>query len=314
MERELAWAEVQRRENAIKEMEADSQKIQETLDRIEKDFVNNSEQLIKYSNQQEKLKTDSKTAFEERIILERSIAADENTIKLAEQLLQEAKDIENTIRNSPNASQFKLIHPENLRNIIETNCEKLSKTKSHTEKNQAQTAKLEEFANKIISKIIDQRIKIALLEYRKGKTINELDRIKTAINSATTALEATIAKASESGARIAAVKTAAEIQDEIRITDGHLAALSGISEDIERQYESYSKLYLELKEKAQTVSENRQKALEEVSTRMDAWRNVMQNLLDRVNVEYQHIMGQTRATGEVRLSNTEDIETADLKF
>jgi chromosome segregation protein len=314
LERELAWAEVQRRENVLKEMEADRQKIQETLDRIKKEFVNNSEQLINHSNQQEKIKTESKTAFEERITLERSIATDESTIKLAEQLLQEAKDIENTIRDSPYASQFKLIHPENLQSILEISRNKLSKAKSHTEENKAQIVKLEELANKIINKVIDQRIKIALLEYRKEKTNSELDRIESAIKSAKTALEATIAKASESGARIAAVKTPAEIQDEIRITDGHLAALSGISEDIERQYESYSKLYLELKEKAHTVSENRQKALEEVSTRMDAWRNVMQNLLDRVNGEYQRIMEQTRATGEVRLSNTEDIETAGLEI
>ena len=157
------------------------------------------------------------------------------------------------------------------------------------------------------------RIKLAL-RYHRDKAVSELDKVEAAIKTAKAALEATIGKASELGARIAAVKTPAEIQDEIRITDGHLAALSGVSEDIERQYESYSKLYLELKEKAQTVSENRQKALEEVNTRLDAWRNVMQSLLDRVNVEYQRIMGQTRATGEVRLSNIEDIETAGLEI
>lgn len=104
------------------------------------------------------------------------------------------------------------------------------------------------------------------------------------------------------------------MQDQIRLTDGYLAALAGISEDIERQYESYSKLYLELKEKAQLVSENRQKALEEVTTRLESWRNVIHTLLERVNVEYQKIMGQTRATGEVRLANEQDIETAGLEI
>jgi chromosome segregation protein len=38
----------------------------------------------------------------------------------------------------------------------------------------------------------------------------------------------------------------------------------------------------------------------------------MQNLLDRVNLEYQKIMSQTSATGEVQLSNPQDIETAGL--
>ena len=123
-----------------------------------------------------------------------------------------------------------------------------------------------------------------------------------------------ILKAEQSGERIAVLKSACEIQDEIRLTDGHLAALADVSEDIERQYESYSKLYLELKEKAQLVAENREKTLEEVKTRMQSWRTVMENLLDRVNVEYQKIMSQTLATGEVQLSNAQDIETAGLEI
>jgi len=127
-------------------------------------------------------------------------------------------------------------------------------------------------------------------------------------------LKATILKAEQSGERIAVLKSASEIQDEINLTDGHLAALASVSEDIERQYESYSKLYLELKEKAQLVAENREKTLEEVKTRLQSWRTVMENLLERVNVEYQKIMSQTLAKGEVQLSNAQDIETAGLEI
>ena len=123
-----------------------------------------------------------------------------------------------------------------------------------------------------------------------------------------------VVKAREFGERIAVVKSASEIQDEIRLTEGHLGALASISEDIERMYESYSKLYLELKEKAQVVAENREKTLEELKTRMQSWRTVMQNLLDRVNVEYQKIMVQTLATGQVQLANAQDIETAGLEI
>jgi chromosome segregation protein len=93
-----------------------------------------------------------------------------------------------------------------------------------------------------------------------------------------------------------------------------LAALGDVSEDIERMYESYSKLYLELKEKAQLVAENREKALEEVKTRMQAWRTVIQSLLDRVNLEYQKIIGQAQAVGEVKLANGHDMESAGLEI
>jgi chromosome segregation protein len=40
----------------------------------------------------------------------------------------------------------------------------------------------------------------------------------------------------------------------------------------------------------------------------------MESLLDRVNVEYQRIMNLTLATGAVKLSNNQDIETAGLEI
>jgi chromosome segregation ATPase len=123
-----------------------------------------------------------------------------------------------------------------------------------------------------------------------------------------------LAKAEQTGPRIAVVKSIGEILDELRVTDGHLAALADVSEDIERMYESYSKLYLELKEKAQQVAENREKALEEVKVRMQNWRTVIQSLLDRVNLEYQKILAQAQAVGEVRLVNGHDIEAAGLEI
>jgi chromosome segregation protein len=90
--------------------------------------------------------------------------------------------------------------------------------------------------------------------------------------------------------------------------------LAGVSEDVERMYESYSQLYLELKEKARLAAENREKALEEVKVRMQAWRTVIQNLLDRVNLDYQKILANVQAVGEVRLINEHDIEAAGLEI
>jgi chromosome segregation ATPase len=45
---------------------------------------------------------------------------------------------------------------------------------------------------------------------------------------------------------------------------------------------------------------------------MQAWRTVVRSLLDRVNLQYQKIIGQAQALGEVRLVNEQDIEAAGL--
>jgi chromosome segregation protein len=180
--------------------------------------------------------------------------------------------------------------------------------------NQAEMASLEGSAGKVSDELLEQRVKLALLEFKRANAIVNLKDIEKSLKEADESLSLAVQKAQESGERIVAVKSAGDIQDEIRLTDGHLAALADVSEDIERQYESYSKLYLELKEKVQLVAENREKTLAEVKTRMQSWRTVMENLLERVNVEYQRIMTQTSATGVVQLSNGQDIEAAGLEI
>ena len=180
--------------------------------------------------------------------------------------------------------------------------------------NQAEMASLEGSAGKVSDELLEQRVKLALLEFKRANAIVNLKDFEKSLREADESLSLAVQKAQVSGERIVAVKSASDIQDEIRLTEGHLAALADVSEDIERQYESYSKLYLELKEKVQLVAENREKTLAEVKTRMQSWRTVMENLLERVNVEYQRIMTQTSATGIVQLSNGQDIEAAGLEI
>ncbi len=313
LERELFWADIERKENAIKELEAEKQKAQENLSRIEKENRTNAEELEKQFDKQQKVKSETKRTMDERVDAEHEIAANESTVKLLEQFLKEATALENAIRDTKIADQLKLLQPRNIKEIIEASHKQLTKIHERIREIQTRTNGLDEENEKTIDQVVENKIRLALLDYRKENSTKELGKIEASIKNAKTNLEASMGKATLLGARLAVTKAAVEIQDEIRVTDGHLAALASVSEDIEHQYESYSKLYLELKEKAQTVAENRQKALEEVTTRMEAWRNVMQALLDRVNLEYQRIMAQTRATGEVRLANTQEIETAGLE-
>jgi chromosome segregation protein len=176
------------------------------------------------------------------------------------------------------------------------------------------TKVVEEATEKVTNQVLDGRIKLALLQYRTENDVASLEKLERALVDAKSRLDETTRKAEQVGARIAVVKEVGEILDEMRVTEGHLAALSDVSEDIERMYEAYSKLYLELKEKAQLVAENREKTLEEVKTRMQSWRTVIQSLLDRVNLEYQNILTQAQAVGEIRLANGHDIEAAGLEI
>jgi chromosome segregation ATPase len=311
LDRELVWAEVERREAIIKGLQANFNKNQQSLGKIEDERQTIISQLDGQQTEQQALKGEVKSVFDLRLSLEREIAQNESILSLIEQFLTEAQTLENTIVNK---SQLKLLRSDNLKKMLETSKKQIAKANDLVKENQTKMITLEDSTDKIANEALEKRVKLALLEFKRANAIVDMKTIEKSIKEAEETLNTVILKAQPSGERIAVLKSGAEIQDEIGLTNGHLAALADVSEDIERQYESYSKLYLELKEKAQLVAENREKTLEEVKTRMQSWRSVMENLLERVNVEYQKIMVQTLATGEVKLSSVQDIETAGLEI
>jgi len=320
LERELAWAEVVRREEIIRELETDKKKELDVLNQIKEETKTVKEHLHIQQNELEKLKGEWKNLFDERLSLESEKAKNETTISLCEQFLKEMAMLENPhlqtnqLLKEPLSTQFKLLRSDNLKDLIQNSNQQLSKLNIEIDKSQKKTKNLDEEIEKVGGQVLESRIKLALLQYRRENVTANIERLENELKIARVHLNEAVGKAEQTGPRIAVIKSVGETLDEMRVTDGHLAALSDVSEDIERMYESYSKLYLELKEKTQLVAENRGKALEEVKTRMQNWRTVIQSLLDRVNLEYQKILTQAQAVGEVRLVNGHDIEAAGLEI
>jgi chromosome segregation ATPase len=311
LERELAWAEVNRREDIVKDLEAKRERELALLRQIEEEAKTTEEQLKMYQSELEKLKNEWKKSLNETISLEREKAGSQATISLCEQLLAEASFIENQAQGGRN---LKLLKAESLKELIESSRLKVSELDEELTRRMSETRIIEEQIEKVGNQILDARVRLALLNYRMENAKANVEDLEKALKDAKAQLDAAVKRAEETGPRIAVIKSVGEILDEIRLTDGHLAALAGVSEDVERMYESYSQLYLELKEKARLVAENREKALEEVKARMQAWRTVIQSLLDRVNLEYQKILANSQAVGEVRLVNDHDIEAAGLEI
>jgi chromosome segregation ATPase len=336
LEREFAWAEAAKKENVVKELEANRRREENVLNQIENEAKDETEQLQIRQSELLKLKDEWKRVFGERLGLERQKAKNESTISLCEQLLRETTMLETAIQSLGNPSfpavqladskkrvekseepfetLFRLLRSENLKELTQNASQQLSNLNKEIKENQVKAENLEEETEKVGNQVIDDRIRLAILQYRRENVTVNLERLSRELRDARAYLDEAVKRAEQTGPRIAVIKGIGEILDEIRVTDGHLAALSDVSEDIERMYESYSKLYLELKEKARLVAENREKALEEVKARMQAWRTVIQRLLEGVSLQYQNILAQAQAVGEVRLVNGNDIEAAGLEI
>lgn len=311
LDRELVWAEVQRRENMVKSLEANHAKHQDSLSKIEKEKQGFNDQLSEQQNSVASLRAQEKAVFDERLVLERGIAEKTSLIAFIGELLKETMILEATVADK---TQFKLLRSENLQALLESSRQQIAGLAEQAKRVESTLADFQQAQDKIKDAELDKRVHLALLEFKRATAVVNVKEIEASLAEAQANLKTAEANARAYGERVESQKSASEIQDEIHLTEGHLAALANVSEDIEKMYQSYSKLYLELKEKAQVVAENREKTLEELKARMGAWRNVMENLLDRVNIEYQRIMAQTLATGEVKLSNMQDIETAGIEI
>jgi len=319
LERELAWAEVQKRERIVEEIEKSIKREQSSLKDVEERIRTLEKSQITFQKDAETLKAESQKLYEEHLTLEREKARQELNISFCTQLLKEVEQLKPFLLKPKNPQltlpqTFELLKIKNLKEIIENASEQINKLTRHINEIRTKTHNLNAQLEKINEAVVDCKINLALLRYKKENIEKTLKKLNRQLHAANLELEEALARAEEKGSRIVSVRNTMEILDEIRTVDGHLAALADVSEDVEKMYESYSKLYLELKEKARLVAENREKALEEVKTRMEAWKTVIQRLLDRVNLQYQKILLEANAVGEVKLVNGNDIEAAGLEL
>ncbi|MGD8565332.1 MAG: AAA family ATPase [Candidatus Bathyarchaeota archaeon] len=322
LERELAWAEVIRNENNVKTLETNIREEEKNLKKIQDKIRQATNQLVIHEKLNEKLKGKWKNVFNDRINLERSHATCNSTVSICEQLLDEISVLDAIQISNP--TQSKVLNPgnysdpqgflryENLKKIVENSQEQIQKLDTEINENKSRMEILDKRIEKGNQVMLQSRIDLAIMQSRENNINDKLEKSRRELEKAKSKVAKEVENAKQVGPRIAVVKSVSEIIDDIRVTDGHLAALSDVTQDVERMYESYSKIYLELKVKAEIVAENREKTLEETSVRLQAWRSVIKKLLEQVSQRYEEFITRAQATGEIKLVNDNNVDDAGL--
>lgn len=351
LERELAWAEATKVEKSLSEVKKRIREKQNRIQEIGDQIETTSAELNKFQMEIERSRTERKKLLEDRIAHEREKARYESRLSTVGQTIEEMRSWAEASQKEMTGfyERLKSVGMGNQKGHnpkapgatltrVKGACEDFGKTwvqrfalktedlersikdsKQNLQNVQAQITGLREKADHLDSEIggmngaiVDRKISQALMDYKKEELAKAVAKLDKELQMAVSNLDEAVKRARATGPQLVPMKSTAEILDEIRVTDGHLAALADVSEDIEHMYEKYSQLYLELKEKAHQVAENRDKALEEVETRMDAWKKVIKNLLEHVNLQYQRLLWNAQAVGDVQLVNGRDIEAAGL--
>jgi chromosome segregation ATPase len=81
-------------------------------------------------------------------------------------------------------TQFKLLKSENLKELMQNSNQQISKLNEEIEENQKRTEILEENMEKVSNKVVDNRIQLALLQYRQENVKANLERLEGELKSA----------------------------------------------------------------------------------------------------------------------------------
>jgi len=160
----------------------------------------------------------------------------------------------------------------------------------------------------------DLRVKVALKQSQLSVEEVSLRGFRSELIGAKSQSEALSRKAESLGPRMESDKSTKLLFEELKLTEGHLAALNDVSEEVERLYESYVKLHDEILAKAEIVSENRTKLMEEIEARIQKWQAVMRDLTAKTSLRYGEILSHVGAAGSVELVLAEDVESAGLEL
>jgi chromosome segregation ATPase len=348
LERDIAWTEVTEKERKNYELSEYTQKKRLEILQIKNKSKNINIRLNSLQKKLENLQSGEISLFKHRLYLEREKTRHEVNVLLKNQNYEELSGIQKLqeelrvcerkleelepLLNSSNAKMRLDDINGSFKTLVQVWNQKINFNKSdlkeHIKNSEKQLKKLdvqilgieEKLSNqhtdveKVNRDILNCKIRSALLNYREKLHLKSLEKLRKKMQQSLKELREALKNAEQTGLRIVTTKNIEALLDEIRLTDGHLGALTDVSDDVEQRYESYSKLYLELKERVRTTTENRKKALKEVETRMNMWRTVIRSLLVRINRRYRKILSKAQATGRVRLVNEQDIEESGLEM
>ncbi len=343
LEREAAWVEVMKKEELIEELKRKLIEAEDKIKNVKNEIENVECQLFDFRMKLNSLKDEWRSLIKRRLKLEGEIAKWELKELLAIQGLEEINSLMpltleridyclSSIDQLPLDFAIKLFKMkeecEDLRGTLfqffTTKIKNFESLKDESAKHieelklMISNAELEiERINRDVEissdQVVDLMVDLKLLCSRKEELEERLKDLNEELSSSIVALNEVVERAEALGPRLTSTRDLNAILDEMHLTDGHLLALADVSEEVERMYESYVRLYEELKEKARVAAENREKAMEEVKERTNVWKSVIQSLLDKVNIQYQTVLNQVGAIGEVKLINGHDVELAGLE-
>ncbi len=325
LKRELLWAKIENKESIIFQLEGRIVAQEKVFGKIEDRLNKASSSCKEKESSFERMRQAAKKLEVEKLNIVRDATSCNVGITWARKFQDEIKnfvlDLEKEIDTRPGLRGILEVYKEKFENRKnETNSllrgyeKELKGILGREESIDQQLIVMEKNQDKILSEIIDTKINIEILNFKKSSISEEMQELDNKLNALKKELEPIFIEAKKLGPRTVNLRKTIDVDKEIAIIKGQLIPISSISENVEKMFESHSTLYKELKEKAEIVAKNRKITMIELKKRLIFWRSEIVKFLSKLTTAYNNILAEVGATGSIKLVNDKEINKAGIDF
>ncbi len=314
LKRELLWSKIQKRKEGLTRIEARIESKTRALQSIENKIQELADSKKKRQAKFDELNLGRIELEDKRVELVKEITTHELNIEWTTNLLQNFQSVEAEQQVSQATPELQTLNKLKLawRETAEESQKKLSKVK---EKMTMLGEKLVDTSGRLedaLSRLIDTNVEFEVSGFKRKLLTEEVGDLQAQVRLAKEELDPMIASAEKAGAPLESPRKIFDIMLEIGAVEEQTKPLASISEDVERMYSSYAKVYEDLRLKADQVTQSRQEVLTELDKRLSRWRDVLTGFLEQLTGRYNEILGAVGATGAIRLSSARDMEKCGL--
>jgi len=289
LELEYAWAKCRKQEEAVEKLRTRMEELESELKEVSSELEASTRREKELEKKLKERDFEVESLYQRLIELERSLAEAGVHLEYSESLKGARAEAPGLRKTS-----------EDLRRKAEEVRGELVRVKDEYRRT------LEDYIN--------FRVRGAVLGFRRELIEREMSTLSTELRRARRELEELEAEASQVGERVETERKPQEVLDELKVVNAQLSTLADVSPEVERMYTSYQSTLKELEAKAEIAAANRKKALEELEVRKGRWTREITRLVRETGEKYRAVLERVNATGEVRVTNLQDIDEAGIEL
>jgi chromosome segregation ATPase len=328
LKREMAWARIQRREEALLRIQEKIESRARMIENADQKLVEADESLKRRQERYDRHLKDRFELYETYVGLVRQEAAGSSTVEWVRRFTEETQKrlFPAASAENPEQSDTQIQGPsggegiqtvmrewlDDLGRIRIDAEEKLIRTRERLQAKETAIHDLDARAEGELSRLIDARVDTQVLGFKRKLLSEQLADLEAQRRMLEEEIQPLRVNAEQMGSRFENPRKLSDIMMDIGATEEQIRPLAHLSEDVEKMYSSYATMYEDLRGKAEQLARNRQEVIAEVEKRLERWSDVISSFLHSLETRYNEILQEVGATGELKLNVGKNVEQAGL--